>query len=264
MQWFKVRASSAAPLFTGEDGLTEKQEQRLQELLDRLELSKSDEKKKLTDPMKTELAELQKKKTAEPQLSAGAKSLVEQIVKKYVYGYDSVFGGDKKTEKGNLCEDQTRELYNMVHLIDLQKCEETLSWGIYTGHPDSIDEENFKIPDFKSPWSKDSFPVTVEEGKDSTYEWQVKLYLYMKLHMTGDIGWKNGCVFYGLISTPEQLLNEWDDEKLHYVDDLDLSLRYTEVSVVLTDHDIRKIDRRGEMAMKYAEQYYNTLMSKNK
>ena len=264
MQWFKVRASSAAPLFTGEDGLTEKQEQRLQELLDRLELSKENPKKALTDNMQTELLDIQAKKEAEPQLSAGAKSLVEQIVKKHVYGYESVFGGDKKTDKGNLCEDQTRELHNMIHLTDLHKCEETLSWGIYTGHPDAIDEDNFKIPDFKSPWSKDSFPVTVEDGRDSTYEWQVKLYLYMKLHMTGDIRWRNGSVFYGLISTPEQLLHEWDDEKLHYVDDLDLSLRYTEVPVVLTDHDIKKIDRRGEMALKHAEQYYNMLMSKNK
>jgi hypothetical protein len=264
MQWFKVRASSAAPLFTGEDGLTEKQELRLQELLDRLELSKEDPKKKLTPTMEEELSKLQTIKSSEPELPAGAKTLIERIVKQYVYGYGSVFPGNKETDKGNLCEDKTRELYNIVHMTDLKKCEEILQWGIYTGHPDSIDEENFKIPDFKSSWSKDTFPVTAEDGRNSTYEGQIKLYLYMKLRMTGDDRWINGCVFYGLISTPEQLLNEWDDEQLHYVDDLDISLRYTEVPVELTVSDIAKIERREKMALKYAEKYYNMLMSKNK
>jgi hypothetical protein len=147
---------------------------------------------------------------------------------------------------------------------DLVKSEEELSYGPYIGHPDMIDHEEFKIPDAKSVWDKTTLPKFPEDGENSDYEWQVKLYLYMKLRMTGDDRWRNGSIFYALISTPESLLTEWDDDSLHYVDDLDLNLRYTEVPIYLSDADIAKIEKRGEIATKFANEYHERLLNKNK
>jgi len=51
---------------------------------------------------------------------------------------------------------------------------------------------------------------------------------------------------------------------LHYVNDLDLNLRVTPIDYVLTDEDIAKIERREKAALKYATEYYNFLINKNK
>lgn len=54
----KFRASGAAPLFLGTDGLTEAQRREYDSLLERQEQAKTDDKKKLTDKMKSDLARL--------------------------------------------------------------------------------------------------------------------------------------------------------------------------------------------------------------
>jgi hypothetical protein len=263
---FKFRASGAAPLLLGEDGLTDKQEERLLELQSEKStgINKNGNSVKWTDVKAAELTDLITKKFGEPELSVGAKTFIKSVVEKHVYQYKSSFSGNKKTEKGWAVEDQAIELYNLVHLTDLKKSEEELSFGPFKGHPDIIDYDNFKIPDAKSSWDKLTFPKFEEDGRNSDYEWQDKLYLYMKMKMTGDDRWRNGGIFYALISTPENLLSDFDLEDLHYVDNLPLELRYTEVPVTLTDEDIAKIERRGIAATKYANEYYNKLINKNK
>ena len=67
-QMLKVRASSSAPLFSGEDGLTDKQAEQLEGLLSKI---------KLTELQAKTRDELIVKRDAEPTLSAGGKKLVE-------------------------------------------------------------------------------------------------------------------------------------------------------------------------------------------
>ena len=75
----KFRASTAAPLFLGEDGLTDKQ----QEELDKLLAKPTD---KLTDIQKDKVNELLRKRD-EVKLPKGAMTHVEELVDQHVYGF---------------------------------------------------------------------------------------------------------------------------------------------------------------------------------
>jgi len=111
------------------------------------------------------------------------------------------------------------------------------------------------IVDNKSSWTKETFPVLPEDIDSSTYEWQGKLYCYLK-------GWRRYRLVYTLMSTPEELVPEWESDKLHYADDLPLGLRVTYLDYELTDNEIAHIERRLAAAEKYAVEYYNKLMGK--
>ena len=252
---YKFRASAAAPLFTGEDGITQKQQEELDYLLSR---------PNPTDNQRQKIHDILEKKNAEPELPQGAKTFIEEIVEKSIYGYNTSFSGNKSTDKGNAVEDDSIELYNAIFITDHKKVIMELSFGPYVGHPDIVSYHDYKVIDIKSPWDKKTFPKFEEDGRNTTYEWQVKLYLYMILKSTKIDNWRNGEIAYMLVNTPENLLNDWDDETLHYMDDLSFELRHTIVPVVLTDADIEKIERRGDMATKYANFYHDKLMNKNK
>jgi hypothetical protein len=65
-----------------------------------------------------------------------------------------------------------------------------------------------------------------------------------------------------LTTTPEGIKPEWENDSLHYMDNLADNLRVTTVPVELTDDDILKIERRVKAANEYAEMYYNKLINK--
>jgi hypothetical protein len=58
-----------------------------------------------------------------------------------------------------------------------------------------------------------------------------------------------------LVNTPEELIPESDSDSLHYMDDLTDNMRQVIVPVVLTDDDIKKIDKRLDIAIDYANKY---------
>jgi len=66
------------------------------------------------------------------------------------------------------------------------------------------------------------------------------------------------------MTTPEDLVPDNESGTLHYVNDLPLNLRVTYLDYELTKKDIEKIERREKAAVKYAEEYYNFLINKNK
>lgn len=264
----RYRSSGVAPLFLGTDGLTDAQQRELDALLERQKLAESDPKKKLTDNMLSKLNELIDKRDAEPSLSQGAKTYIEEIVDQEVYEYTPSFD-NKATNKGNECEDQTIELYNSVFFTDHKKLVEgdkyySLKYGLLTGHPDVVCEMSKKVKDAKSSWSKSTFPKTPEKAYNSKYEWQVKSYLYMLIKITGDDSWRHGEVFHGLVSTPEGMVPDWEDPSEHYADNLDPNLRLTVNHVELTDADIKHMEKRMAMGEKYANEYRELLKSKNK
>ena len=272
MEWLKFRASACAPLFTGEDGLTDSQQSRLKELSDRHAsfLSGENPKAKLTDNMAKELDKLLDiKDNIEKgivELPKGAKTYIEGLVDQYVYKYEDPID-NKYVRKGLAVEDNDDKDMNksaikvasrVIKIFDdYVKSKSYLTKGYFHGHPDIEDEEEQMIVDIKSSWSKKTFPKRPEDGHDSTYEWQGKLYCYMK-------GWSKFRLCYVLMTTPEDLVPDNESGTLHYMNDLPLNLRVTYLDYDLTDKDIEKIERREQAAVKYAQEYYNFLINKNK
>jgi len=252
----KFRASSVAPLFLGNDGLTAVQQRDLNDLLNKI---------KLTEKQAEKRDELIAKRDAPIELSQGAKSLVESIVEQEVYQYKTHFSS-KQTDKGTKVEDESIQVYNRLFFTDYKKLEEgdkyaELSTEFLSGHPDIVSEVEKKVIDIKSSWDKSTFPKLPEQAKNSTYEWQVKTYLYMLSLITGD-EWTKGEIAHVLTNTPEELLSDWDEPSLHYMDDLDDKLRVTITTIELTPEDKLHIEKRLEAALKYAQEYKHKLLNK--
>jgi hypothetical protein len=241
----------------GDDGLTDIQFTKLIELKSKI---------KLTESQARERDKLEMKHNS-VELSSGAKSLIEDIIDQQVYKYEENFS-NPKTQKGWDVESESCEIYNRIFFTSYHKQEAfdsyyELEHGISGGHPDIVDCERRKVIDLKSSWSKKSFPKTVNRAYNSNYEWQVKHYLYMLTKMTGE-DWSDGEVAFILTTTPEELKPEYEDDSLHYMEDLEDELRATIVPVKLTSDDIVKMDKRLAAAEKYANEYHNLLKSKNK
>lgn len=255
MEWLMFRASACAPLFTGEDGLTDKQQEELVSLL---------EKDKRTAIQEQKMLDLIAKRDSEPELPKGAKTYIESLVDQYVYKYEDYID-NKYVRKGIAVEDSEDEdinksaikITNSLFFTEYSKSSSYLKKGKFHGHPDIEDEDEEMILDIKSSWNKKTFPKKPEDGKNSDYEWQGKVYCYMK-------GWRKFRLCYVLMSTPEELVPDNEHGTLHYADDLPLNLRVTCVDYELTQKDIEKIERREQAAVKYAKEYYNFLINKNK
>ena len=248
----KFRSSSCAALFTGTDGLTVAQDRTLTELLSKI---------KLTEKQAETRDELIRKRDADVELPQGAKTLIEELVNEEVYKYKVSFS-TKETEKGTTVEDESIEVYNRLFFTDYKKLVEgdehfEVTDEYSSGHPDIVSTSENKVIDIKSSFTKKSFPKFAEDGKNSTYEWQVKDYLRK-------LGWRSGEIAYVLADTPEGLLNDWDEPSLHYMGDIDDRLRVTVIPIELTDEDIKFMEGRYRAAYKYAEEYKLKLTNKNK
>lgn len=253
----RFRASGAAPLFLGRDGLTDVQKRDLDDLLNKI---------KLTDIQAAKRDDLIKKRDAEPTLQAGAITYVREVVNKYVYNYKESFG-NRSTDKGTEVESESIEIYNRLMFTNYKKLEEgdeyyELSYGSFTGHPDVVDKSKLFVLDIKSPETKKTFPKLPEDGENTTYEWQVKLYLYM-LRMTSTLDWRHGEYAYVLTNTPEGMVGDWEEPSLHIMDDLNDNLRVTRVPVYLSDEDIVHIQMRELAALRFGGEYEQKLRNKN-
>jgi len=248
----RFRASMAAPLFLGEDGLTEKQ----QDELDKLLAKPTD---KLTDIQKDKVNDLLNKRDTS-KLTKGARTYIEDLVDQHVYNYHPTFDS-KETKKGIMMESYAIDFLNTQWFANFEKADTRYEHGSIVGHPDIEDNEEKMIVDIKCSWSKKTFPKLPRFIDNSTYEWQGKLYLYMKSKMTGE-QWRKFRLVYVLMNTPEELIPEWELDDLHYMEDLDPKYRITYVEYELTDDDIKKIESRVKMALEYANEYFNLLMVK--
>ena len=254
----RIRASKCAPLFTGTDGLTARQEAELDILM-----AKDDY--KLTHNQSVKRNNLIAKRDAPITLGDGARTLIEEAIDEVMYEY-SVSIDRREMTKGTNVEDESIEIYNRIFFTDYRKMEEfddhySLSFLFVSGHPDIVDCERLKVIDIKSSWSKKTFPK--RPPKNSTYEWQVKMYLYMLTKKTGK-HWSDGEIAYILTTTPEELIPDHEDDSLHYMDALEDNLRATIVKIELTEDDIKHMDARMFAAEMYAKEYVNFLTTKNK
>lgn len=248
----QFRSSSCAALFTGTDGLTAAQDRTLTELLSKI---------KLTDKQAETRDELIRKRDADIELPEGAKTYIKELVDREVYKYQVSFSS-RETDKGTQVEDASIEVYNRLFFTDYKKLVEgdehfEVTDEYSTGHPDIVSTSEKKVIDIKSSFTKKSFPKFAEDGKNSTYEWQVKDYLRK-------LGWTKGEIAYVLVNTPEELVGDWDEQSLHYADDIDDRLRVTIIPIELTDEDVKFMEGRYKAAYKFAEEYKLKLTNKNK
>lgn len=260
----QFRASGAAEILTGSiDTITERQLSELKTLESERDtgLNANGNKVKWTENKEKTLAELIAKRDKKPELPVGAKSYVERCVNEIVYKYKS-FTGNKETEKGHLVEQDSIDLANDVLIQDWKKSESYLTYGHYHGHPDIEDDAVKQIQDIKSPWSKSTFKQRPEDAFVSKYDWQVKIYLYLKSKLTKE-DWRTGNIVHCLVDTPESLLTDFDDDSAHEVSDVPKHMRVTVVPVEMTDKDVEMIEKRGQMAYDYAQEYFEFLINKN-
>lgn len=248
----RFRASSAAAILTGSDSFSEANEKKLKALLEKIVLTEEEA------MLRDELIEHRDY----GKMLVGGETYVKELVDQEVYNYTPVNVDTYATLKGTQCEQDGFDLLNLFLFANFVKSTLELIDEYYTGHPDLVIEELLEVWDIKLPYNKSSFPKTPKDGENTTYIWQIKIYLYMLRKKTG-LDWRKGKIVYILVNTPVDLIKTNEDLSLHIMDDLNLNLRFTFVDVYLTDEDIAFIERRGIAANRFADKYRNILKSKN-
>lgn len=173
-------------------------------------------------------------------LSKGAKTVLDQMAKEFVYGFNEVVSG-KYMEKGVIVEDQAIELYNSVFFTNYKKNTERKTNDWLTGECDIFTGD--KIIDIKSSWSLPTFPATAEEGQNKGYEWQLRAYMMLWNVDEAEIA-------YCMVNTPDELI-KFEQEELHFVDHIPEHLRVTIVPYKREKELENKIKVKVEAAREY-------------
>lgn len=173
-------------------------------------------------------------------LPATAKTMLNKIVKEYVYEYREELSS-KYTEKGKQVENDSIELYNERFFTQYKKNTERRSNGFITGECDICADD--KIIDIKSSWSLPTFPEIDEEGLDTTYEWQMVGYMWLWEKEAAEVA-------YCLVDTPEELIR-YEPLELHSFERLAIELRITTVTYLRDRSKEERIKRRITTARKY-------------
>ena len=176
-------------------------------------------------------------------LSAGAKTHIQQLAKEFIYGYDKRITS-KYMDKGIQVEDQSIELLNSVLFTDYKKNTERKENDWITGECDIFTGD--MIYDIKSSWSLDTFPVLASQGENSTYEWQLRAYMWL---------WNvdKAAIAYCLVNTPEELIG-YENTSIHIVDHINPELRVTFVKYERDKSLEEKIQSKVEAARLYYQE----------
>jgi hypothetical protein len=195
-------------------------------------------------------------------LSAGAKTMIESLVRAQVLGYEEKFSS-KYTTKGNNVENDSIELYNERFQTYHIKHKGRRFNDYIQGEPDIITP--VKIIDIKSSWSLKTFPMTAEEAHDPGYEWQVRGYMWLFDREEAEVA-------FCLVDTPEDLIG-FEDRHLHKFErrhliehedgikreQLAIELRITTVQYRRDRALEERVMRRVTAARAYAGQYMKTI-----
>jgi len=184
-------------------------------------------------------------------LSQTAKSYIIQKAKEDFFEYRSELNS-KYITKGLAQEQDSINLLNLVRLEDYKKNEERVENEWLTGCCDIITEN--LIIDIKTSWSLDTFPATSYELKDlSDYEWQGRAYMWLYDMPSFEL-----C--YVMVSTAPELLGEYENGALHYVDHIAPEKRITSI----------RFERDKELEIQMAERlilatkFYNEVLTQLK
>lgn len=203
----------------------------------------------MTNPTKNEIE-------AGEILSKGAKTYLRQRAKQIFFEYTTEIDS-KYIDKGNAVEKECIDLYNAVHFTDHKKNTVRKSNEFLTGECDV--ETELSILDAKSSWSLETFPATVDEAKQkksaSLYEYQGRGYmmLYDKPQFE---------LFYGMVSTPIELLKDWDNHAIHLVDHIAPEHRLTSYTIERDKSIEADIESKCVSAIEYIKEVINQIKNK--
>jgi len=185
-------------------------------------------------------------------LSAGCKTYIKELVKEDLFNYRTTIDS-KYLTKGIDLEDTSIDLYNEVHNTLYLKNTERLENEFITGECD-INAEN-KIIDIKTSWSLETFPASPEDVNNKDYEWQLRGYMMLYNKPKAELA-------YCMVSTPDYLLKDWDNYKIHKVDKFDPFLRVTTISFERDPEKERDIIDRVIECGKFYIEYRDSILNK--
>lgn len=206
MEVFKISCHSISKIMAGSIGLTDLQENKLNELQARKEMSARgvDKIKPLTQNMENELAVLIQKRD-NPELPKGAKTYVKEWIKKQMFQRKKEWR-NVVIEKGLAVENDAINLMAEVYGLEgINKNEEWFENEYMKGCPDVIHE---KVRDTKSSWDLFTFPMFDDEIPNDDYWWQLQGYMILT-------GLKEASLDYVLIDTPLPIVQN-ELKKLYY------------------------------------------------
>jgi len=184
-------------------------------------------------------------------LSQTAKSYIIQKAKEDFFEYRSELNS-KYITKGLAQEQDSIDLLNLVRLEDYKKYEHRAENEWLTGSCDIITEN--LIIDIKTSWSLDTFPATTYELKDiSDYEWQGRAYMWLYDRPRFEL-----C--YVMVSTAPELLGEYENGALHYVDHIAPEKRITSITF---ERD-KEIEIQMAERLILATEFYNEVLTQLK
>ena len=258
MKDLKIRASSLGRLMSNDKdtSITEKQLTTLNGLLAKIKLTEK----------QAELRDvLMLKRDAKPQLSAGAKSYINELFMYKEFGVRQEINS-KYIDKGNEVEELAIEIAGIqLGYEGLVKNEDYFENDYIIGTPDVVNDE--VLIDVKSSWSASTFPFFDTTLKNKIYEWQLKAYMYLTGHT-------ESYLCYCLVPTPEDLILDemrrvsWKRGELGEVSiETEVNVRsYFDLSkiptekrvkafkVELTKEDVKQIKEKVELAREYYKQ----------
>jgi hypothetical protein len=183
-------------------------------------------------------------------LTQTAKSYIESIIDGDLYAFDNIISS-KEMEKGITCEDDSIKLINDIKFTDYKKNTVRLSNAWITGECDIHDHEEKVIKDIKTAWNKKTFPKTKQQAftksKKAGYPLQGVGYMWLY-----DCDYFDIC--YTLVDTPEHLIG-YEDWSLHFMDDVPLEMRLTEIRYERDQKKEEKVKEKVEQCREYAEFY---------
>jgi hypothetical protein len=181
-------------------------------------------------------------------LSQTAKSYIIQKAKEDFFDYRSELNS-KYITKGLAQEQDSINLLNLVRLEDYKKNEERVENEWLSGCCDIITDTS--IIDIKTSWSLDTFPATSYELKDlSDYEWQGRAYMWLYDMPSFEL-----C--YIMVSTAPELLGEYENGALHYVDHIAPEKRITSITF---ERD-KEIEIQMAERLILATEFYNEVLT---
>jgi hypothetical protein len=184
-------------------------------------------------------------------LSQTAKSYIIQKAKEDFFEYRSELNS-KYITKGLAQEQDSINLLNLVRLEDYKKYEHRAENEWLTGSCDIITENI--IIDIKTSWSLDTFPATTYELKDiSDYEWQGRAYMWLYDRPRFEL-----C--YVMVTTAPELLWEYENGALHYVDHIAPEKRITSITF---ERD-KEIEIQMAERLILATEFYNEVLTQLK
>lgn len=185
-------------------------------------------------------------------LSKGAITYIKSKAKEDFYGYRSEINS-KYIQKGLMQEQDSIDLLNTVRFEDYIKNDVRMVDKYMTGEADIVTDD--LIIDVKTSWSLETFPALAEEGYESKYEWQLRAYMMLYDRPKAEL-------IYCMVTTSNELLNEWENLAIHRVDHIAPEKRITVLSFERNEDKEKDMIEKLSAATEYYNEYYKLLEAK--